>query len=185
MKKHVLWVLLLCLAGCSGINTYNTKPEQRLVLQRRTDLTKWSFQGRLSIKSDEVLSANIRWQHDNETDMLRLAGAFGLGAVIIELNDHEIILDDGQVRQVSQDIDAFIAEQIRFHVPITALRQWILGRHMKEVPVMWIENGFQQLGWRIAYNDYVDTSAGMMPRKIKVIKEKIKLKLVIDQWDIE
>jgi len=184
MKKHILLLMLLCLAGCSGVNTYDTKLGQKLRLQQ-IDLQKWSLQGRLLIKGDDMLTANLQWQHNNDRDVLRLAGVFGLGAVLIELDEHEIVLDDGQVRRVSQDIDAFIAQQIGFYVPLTALRQWVLGRYMEGVPLVQFENGFQQLGWRIAYNEYMDTSVGVMPHKIKVIKDNIKLKLVIDRWDIE
>jgi len=179
-------MLLLALVGCSSIKTYDARQGRELTQQQRLDIRKWKMQGRLLIKSDEVLTANIQWQHDNKKDTVKLSGALGLGAMLIELNGHEIILHNAQgKRQVSQDVDAFIARQIGFVVPITALRQWVLGVHMQGVPVRQFKNGFQQLGWRIAYNEYMQTSAGIMPRRIKVTKEQIKLKLIVDQWEIE
>ena len=109
-----------------------------------------------------------------------------MGAMLIKLNDHEIMLDTGQGEKlVSQDIDVFIARQIGFVVPLTALRRWVVGGYLQDVPVLQMENGFQQLGWQVTYNEYMDTAIGVMPRKIKISKEKIKLKLIIDQWGIE
>ena len=121
-----------------------------------------------------------------QKDQLKLFGALGLGAMLIELNEHEIVLDTGEgEKQRSQDIDAFIARQIGFVVPLTALRSWVVGGYLPDVPVLLFENGFVQLGWRITYNEYMQTSAGVLPRKVNISKEKIKLKLIIDQWDIE
>ncbi|NOQ14704.1 MAG: outer membrane lipoprotein LolB [Methyloprofundus sp.] len=149
-------------------------------------MPKWTLQGRLLIKSDDALTANIYWQHENKDDVLKLSGALGMGAVLIELNEHEIMLDTGQGEVLfSQDIDAFIARQIGFVVPLTALRRWVVGAYLQDVPVLQLEQGFQQLGWQVTYNEYMETSIGVMPRKINISKDNIKLKLIIDQWGIE
>ena len=187
MQKNVLCLMLLlsALTACTTINTYDARLGRELNKQQ-TELQKWSLQGRLLIKSDDLLTANIQWQHENKNDVLRLFGTLGMGAMLIKLNDHEIMLDTGQGEKlVSQDIDVFIARQIGFVVPLTALRRWVVGGYLQDVPVLQMENGFQQLGWQVTYNEYMDTAIGVMPRKIKISKEKIKLKLIIDQWGIE
>ena len=184
--KVLCLVLLLVLAGCSSIKTYDASQGLVLSQQQRLDIQQWKMQGRLLIKSDEVLTANIQWQHNDQKDVLKLSGALGFGAMLIELSEHEIVLHNAQgEKQVSQDVDAFIARQIGFVVPITALRRWVLGAYLQGVPVQQLENGFQQLGWHIAYNEYMQTAVGVLPRKIQITKEKIKLKLIIDQLDIE
>ena len=187
MKRVVLWgVLLFSLVACSVINTYDANLGRELRRQQRVQFQKWRLQGRLLIKSDDVLTANIQWQHDGDIDILRLSGALGVGAMLIELSENEIVLNNGRgERLVSQDIDAFIAQQIGFAVPITALRQWVLGEYLPGVSVAQLENGFRQLGWHVTYNEYMDTSVGVMPHKIKVTKEEIKLQLIIDQWEIQ
>ena len=190
MRARVLYLILLgfalALAGCSSIKTYDAQHGQVLSQQQRLNIQQWKMQGRLLIKSDEVLTANIQWRHNRRKDVLKLSGALGLGAMLIELSEHEIVLHNAQGEtQSSQDIDAFIARQIGFVVPITALRQWVLGAYLQDVPVYPLDNGFVQLGWRIAYNEYMDTSAGVLPRRIKVTKDNIKLKLIVDRWEIE
>ena len=179
-------MLLFSLPGCSTLKTYDAKLGRELSGQQGKELQKWTLQGRLLIKSDDVLTANIHWRHENKNDVLKLFGALGMGAVLIELNEYEIMLDTGQgERQVSQDIDAFIARQIGFVVPLTALRRWVVGAYLQDAPVLQLDQGFQQLGWRVTYSEYMDTSIGVMPRKIKISKANIKLKLIIDQWGIE
>ena len=179
-------LLLLVLAGCSSIKTYDAKLGQELSQQQKLDIQQWQMQGRLLIKSEDVLTANIQWRHNKEKDVLKLSGALGLGAMLIELSEHEIVLYNAQGNKLSsRDVDTFIAQQIGFVVPITALRQWVIGAYLQNVPVQKLENGFQQLGWRIVYDEYMRTNAGIMPRRIKVTKEQIKLKLIVDRWEIQ
>lgn len=186
MHTSIACLILLVLAGCGSVKTYDIKYAQQLSQQQRLNIEQWNMRGRLLIKSDEVLAANLQWQHNKQKDVLKLSGALGLGAMQIEMDAHEIILHDAQGRQyASQDIDAFIARQIGFVVPITALRHWVLGAHLEGVSVVRLENGFQQLGWRITFKAYMDTSAGILPQHIKITKNNIKLKLIIDRWEIE
>ena len=179
-------MLLLSLLGCSTVKTYDAELGRELSEQQGKELQKWTLQGRLLIKSDDVLTANVHWRHENKKDVLKLSGALGMGAILIELDQDEIMLDTGQGKvQVSRDVDAFIARKIGFVVPLTALRRWVVGAYLQDAPVLQLAQGFQQLGWRVIYNEYMDTSIGVMPRRIKISKENIKLKLVIDQWGIE
>ncbi|WP_428353174.1 lipoprotein insertase outer membrane protein LolB [Methyloprofundus sp.] len=179
-------ICVLLLMGCSSVKTHNAKHGQQLSQQQRLDIKQWKMQGRLLIKSDDVLTANVHWQHNQQEDILKLSGALGFGAMLIELSEDEIVLHNAQgERQSARDIDAFIARQIGFIVPITALRQWVIGAYLQGVPVEQMANGFEQLGWLVAYNEYMDTPAGVMPRSIKVTKGNIQLKLIVDQWEIE
>lgn len=182
MRAGIGCLILLVLAGCSSVKTYDAK----YVQQQRLDIERWNMQGRLLIKNDEVLTANLQWQHSKQKDILKLSGGLGLGAIQIEMGEDEIILHDAQGGwQVSQDIDGFIARQIGFVVPITALRYWMLGVYLENVPVVWLENGFEQLGWHIMYKEYMDTTAGILPHRLKITKNNIKLKLIVDRWEIE
>lgn len=181
-------LVLLSLVACSPIKNQEAGQLRTLSLsqQQLRALSNWKLRGRLLIRSDDILTANIQWQHKSGRDVIQLSGALGMGAVRIELDSSEIVLDNGQGEiQRSKEVDAFIARQVGFVVPITALRQWVLGAHLIGEPVSQKKDGFQQLGWHIVYADPMPTLLGMMPGRIKVSKEKITLKLVIDQWEIE
>ena len=188
MWGRLLSILILFsfLQGCSTIERYDAELGRELNGQLAKDIKKWSLQGRLLIKSNDILTANIQWQHENKYDRLKLSGALGMGAVLIELSEQQIMLDTGEgERLFSSDIDAFIARQIGFVVPLTALRRWVVGAYLQDVPVTQVEDGFQQLGWQVRYNEFMQTPLGVLPRKIKISKANIKLKLIIDQWSIE
>ena len=190
LRGILLSGLLLSLTACTTVEVYDASVGRELNNQQAIDLQEWYFQGRLLIKGDKVLTANIQWLHEQEEaqerDQIRLFGALGLGAVQIELNEREIILDtgDGELLR-SPHKDEFIARHVGFVVPVTALRRWVIGTYLANVPVEFFEDGFEQLGWRVSYGQYMQAPRGVMPRKIRISKDNIKLKLVIDQWGIE
>jgi len=61
MQKNVLCLMLLlsALTACTTISTYDARLGRELNKQQ-TELQKWSLQGRLLIKSDDLLTANIQ-----------------------------------------------------------------------------------------------------------------------------
>jgi len=147
-------------------------------------IDSWEFHGRMLIRSDEVVNANIIWRHGSQRDELSLFGLLGLGKKKIVVDSSGISLDEGGGKQVrSQNVDEFIAQKLGFLVPIAALRQWVLGRPLSEMVLTKIDGGFEQLGWRVMPSRYKLTSLGMLPHKLKVSKNNIKLILIIDRWE--
>ena len=186
MQKKLGLLLLLCMTACTPQAVHEIRQGQEFSAQQYLDAEHWQLQGRLVLRGDDVLTANIQWQHDALVDELKLAGMLGLGAIRITLDDGGISLDQGQGdKKASRDVDTFIAQEIGFVVPISALRFWVLGMPLQNEPVRQLADGFEQFGWRIKYKGYLQTAAGAMPHKISVTKNSLKLKLVVDQWEIE
>lgn len=175
-------VLTLLFSACSSVHL--DKQESWQVAEYGLEIKQWKLQGRLLIKTDDVLSANIYWQHNSNKDELSLFGVLGLGKKKITVEGNNVILDHGDGKKLSSnDIDGFIAQQLGFIVPLTALRQWVLGRPIKDKPVIKINKGFEQLGWQIKSSRFKSTEIGVMPHKLKISKNKIKLTLIIDRWE--
>jgi len=187
IKILLISVVSAAFLGCTPIETYKIPDRGQASYAQTIKSNKWQMQGRIVIKSDEVLSANIQWQHQDNEDKLKLSGLLGLGAVVIGLNERGVTLElgDGKSRLSSQ-VDNYIAQQIGFKVPITALRQWVLGSYLMDKPVVLLVDGFEQMGWRVTYKQYMrSTTHIVMPRKLEIVKGGVKLKLVVDQWKIE
>jgi len=146
-------------------------------------INSWEFYGRILIRSDEVVNANITWRHEKQRDELSLYGLLGLGKKKIVVDPNGISLDEGSGEKVnSNNIDEFIARKLGFLVPITALRRWVLGQPLDSMVFTEIDGGFEQLGWQVIASRYKETKLGVMPHKLKVSKNNIKLILIIDRW---
>ena len=174
---------LLVLGACSNVG-FVEQQESWLVPGDGLEIKQWKLQGRLLIRTEDILNVNINWRHNGTKDELSLFGVLGLGRKKIEIDGRSIILDNGDGKKISSnDVDGFIAQQLGFVVPITALRHWVLGWPISDEPMIRVKDGFEQLGWKIKSSRFKKTEIGMMPHKLKISKDKIKLTLIIDRWE--
>jgi outer membrane lipoprotein LolB len=163
------------------VGSYSSATKQHLY-----GLDKWAFEGRVSITNQsDSWTANIDWQHFAGKEKIRLSGPLGQGATVIDLADDFVTIDHGGGnKQSSRYPEAFIGQQVGLYVPVQSLRFWVVGVPELEGKFEEIGNGFVQDGWLIEYQQMQAVAKESLPRKITVKNDKVKLKLVIDQWVI-
>ncbi len=150
------------------------------------DLGSWSFSGRLALTGKkDAWQANIVWAHDLGSDEIKLSGPLGQGATVIRLSSDEVIIDrgDGKVLSSRQPED-FISQQLGLAVPVRSLRYWVVGLPEPSTTFVLTTDGFVQSGWLIEYKQEQVVNSELLPRKISVTNERVKLKLMIDQWGL-
>lgn len=150
------------------------------------ELRDWALDGRISLRaSNESWSASIEWQRRDDDETIRLIGPLGQGAVFIHIADEYVDVDrgDGAARYLDRS-DDFITEQLGFYVPLRSLRYWVVGLIDPGSPSEDVVNGFIQDGWRVLYREMQQTGRGVLPYKIDVSNQEVKLKLIIDQWNM-
>lgn len=178
-------LLILMLSGCSTapvqiVDAYSSKEREHLY-----KLVHWEFEGRLAIAGNkDSWSANIFWEHISADDKLKLAGPLGQGAVIIQLSGNNVMIDrgNGDVRW-SERPEEFINKEVGMFVPVKSLRYWVVGLPMPAVDFQEMGRGFKQSGWVVEYKQMQSVKGQLMPRKIAVSNDELKLTLVIDHWD--
>ncbi len=128
-------------------------------------------------------SASIDWVHKNNKETINLSGPLGQGAIKIVLLPGLIVIDRGDGKTgYSTHINSYIEQQLGFVVPVTVLRFWVLGLPSPEQQFVSLQDGFEQLLWKIRFLNFIPVGNTLMPRKIIVEKDSAKLKLVVDQW---
>lgn len=149
-------------------------------------LERWSFEGRLALTGkNDSWSASINWGHRADDEKIKLSGPLGQGATIIELTGDLVTIDRGDGKaQSSTQPEAFINQQLGMFVPVHSLRYWVIGLPAPTNSFVETANGFKQAGWLIEYKQMQSVDNQPMPHKITVSNEQVKLKLVIDQWDL-
>ena len=186
MLKKIVVIVLVLLQAC----TQDLKPidqdrydyvKQALMLDA---MPRWSFEGRVAITSvQDSWSANIDWQHEPGREVIDLSGPLGQGALLIKLLDGVVSIDDGDGKvERSEDPDAFVMQKLGVFVPVRALAYWVVGVPDPGRDVIKAVRGFEQEGWQVNFKEWQSIGNRMMPRKIDVLKDRVKLKLVFDQW---
>ncbi|MFZ2724828.1 MAG: lipoprotein insertase outer membrane protein LolB [Methylococcaceae bacterium] len=185
--KFIQWLgISLLLSACATTPPITQAPYESHSRQALYSLQYWSFEGRLAInKQKESWQANINWQHFPDKELIKLSGPLGQGATLIELTDNLVTINrgDGKVQSSSQ-IEAFINQQLGLFVPVQSLRYWVIGLPEKQLKVTESETGFYQAGWLIEYKQMQTVDTQLIPKKINVMNTQVKLKLIIDQWDL-
>ncbi|MEQ1638664.1 MAG: lipoprotein insertase outer membrane protein LolB [Methylococcales bacterium] len=178
--------LLFTLVGCSVAPKLPEEGYAAISKQHLAELKHWRLEGRMSISSvDDSWSANVEWQREPGEDTIQLSGPFGQGAVVIHLGENEVRIDRGDGRiEYSEDPDLFVKERLGVFVPVRALRYWVVGLPDSSRSVRYTLQGFEQEDWRVEYKEWQSIAGKLMPRKVFVVNDKIKLKLVCDQWVI-
>jgi outer membrane lipoprotein LolB len=149
-------------------------------------IREWHLEGRLAISAPkDSWSANIEWKHLPDSEKIKLSGPLGQGAVIIELTDGIVKIDRGGGNvQTSSQPEEFINQQLGMFVPLQSLRYWAIGLPEPEEEFQATIDGFVQDGWLIAYKEMRKTGDETMPHKMAVSNKQVKLKLLIDQWNL-
>lgn len=186
LKSRVfgLYLVILMVSGCT---TEIVAPEtlySKITRESLYNLEQWSFEGRLGLTGiKDSWQANINWQHRSSDEEIRLSGPLGQGATIIKLTGKLVTIDRGNDKiQTSLEPEAFISQQLGMFVPVRSLRYWVIGVPEPGSPYVEAGLGFRQAGWVIEYKQMQRVNAQNMPRRITVTNEKVKLKIMIDQW---
>lgn len=184
IKQGVVGLFVLVLSGCASVPI---EPEGRYEIQARESLYKlerWSFEGRVAITGKkEAWQANINWDHTTNDEKIKLAGPLGQGATLIQLTGDSVTIDRGDNKPLtSTQPELFINQQLGLFVPVKSLRYWGIGVPEPSSRYNLTPTGFTQAGWLIDYKQTKTVNGRVMPYKITVSNEQLKLKLIIDQW---
>lgn len=188
MKSYLsLFIVLAMLSSACGVTPERLSDDYQLAsmqyLQRQK---KWSFEGRLALTSEnESISASVVWFHDENVDDIELVGPLAQGRLKIHVGPEQVIVDDGENRSVFDgDAEAVLAGQLGVAMPVSALRYWVLGVNDPEQAMVEAAGGFFQAGWLVRYREMQMVGADLLPKKVTVEKDKTRIKLVVDQWEL-
>jgi outer membrane lipoprotein LolB len=148
----------------------------------------FAVNGRLAARHGaEGVSANFRWRHDGEQDMLELVSP--LGQTIARMSGGaghvELERSDGR-REVAESWDALTQRGLGWTLPVGGLASWIQGSP-RPGSKSTTENEtdtavLRQDGWTIVYNAAIDTEGGRRPSRLTLTYPDIEVRLAVDDW---
>ena len=174
----------LMLSACSTVPVEPEVHYSKLAREHLYKLEQWSFEGRVALAGkNDNWQASINWGHKSDDEEIKLSGPLGQGATVIRLTGDLVTIDRGDDKvQSSTQPEEFINQQLGMFVPVHSLRYWVIGLPEPTSAFVETATGFKQAGWFIEYKQMQPVDEQSMPRKIMVTNERVKLKLIIDQW---
>lgn len=187
MRLYLISAMLLLLNGCSLFPSKPTEAYRLAKMQHLHNLEHWYLEGRLGlINPKDSISASLSWRHEQDADTLELVGPLAQGRVSISLSAGKVVIDDGdKPQEYHGDVDAVMFEQLGVDVPVAALKYWVLGTTDPRQAYSETANGFVQDGWVVSFAEMQSVDSEILPRKITAMKDRAKVKLVVDKWDVK
>lgn len=195
MNRLLLVLLAVLLAGCGQVPTRSAAttpaiPAEAIWLERQQQLqqlTDWQLAGRLAVlKEHEAWHMTIEWQQHNERYSLNIIAPLGQGSMQLHGDAYQVTLitDEGEIINASSP-DLLLYQQLGWHVPVSALRYWVLGLpapgdYQKTLDEQGRLSTLHQAGWEIEFLDYEPQLGVELPRKVFVGNHSAKVKLVVN-----
>ncbi len=192
--RHALCcAVLMLLAACATTRqppnasaTPGMLWEDRVIVLQALD--HWSFSGRAAVAvGTQGWQASLDWrQHGADTEA-HLAGPLGVGATLLKLTPDGLSVDGGQS---GAEALAQLQDRLGFDLPIASLRYWVLGVPAPGEPSDLVRNPadraqeLRQAGWTIAYDRYVPVAGDVLPTRLVLTRDLVRVRIVVDHWDM-
>jgi outer membrane lipoprotein LolB len=186
-KLFICGCLSLLMSACSVVPVEPGGYYSKAGRAHLYKLKQWAFDGRLAVSGhNDSWTANISWEHEPGEEKIKLSGPLGQGAMLIRLVNDFVTVDrgDGKVESSARS-EEFINQQLGIFVPVHSLRYWVVGLPEPSREFEEVGDGFRQAGWHSEYKEMQRAEGEIMPRKITVTNDQVKLKLIVDRWDLD
>ena len=158
--------------------------------QRVSDLqlaSAWQLDGRAAVAlGTQGWQATMIWRQADIYAEVRLAGPFGIGALLLKQTPNGLSLNGAPP---SDAVLTQLQERLGFVLPLDNLRFWLLGVPDPNSPFGLTRNDqdrarqVTQAGWSIAYDRYMPVAGDLLPARLTLSRDDVRVRIVIDHWD--
>lgn len=196
LRFAALFVCVLLVSACATHPTISPPADDSVWLAHQArvrTLDDWQVQGRVAVsREQEGWNANFDWQQRGEEYRIRLRGPFGQGAVELYGNNAGVWLKRKEQPTVyAHDAEALLEAETGWHLPLNGFGSWLRGLPGTDTPASmdWDAEGhlrsLSQANWAIEYRRYQVVSDLSLPDRLRLSRDSLMVKVVIDQWEIQ
>jgi outer membrane lipoprotein LolB len=155
--------------------------------------THFELKGRVAVAArGEGFNANLRWTQEGARSQLTLEGPLGVGGAQVTASGEELSLVTAHGDHVDNaEAHAALEERLGFDPPLSALRYWVLGVPDPARPATEALDqtqqrlaGLTQDGWRVDYQSYVTAGGGVLPARLTLQRDDVRVRLLVDNWQL-
>ncbi len=184
----------LALQACTHQQLTQKQAETNLQTQlsEPTQIEHWCMSGRSAAKyADSGWQAGVHWCQVGNHSKLELSGPMGLGSVLLSYHLGELwIRESTDHVSITHQPQRLLQSRLGFSVPLSALRFWLMG--IAEPGAIDYQqrdsdgqlNLLRQHDWVVIYDNYTMVDGYQLPGKIKLTKDAVSLKIVVDEWQL-
>jgi outer membrane lipoprotein LolB len=188
MRRAAL--ILLCAATLAACATTKVAPPAQQWERRVLDLQQvsgWQLDGRAAVAiGTQGWQATLNWRQIDQYAEVHLSGPFGIGALVLRQEAAGLSLNGAPP---SEAVLTQLQERLGFTLPLENLRFWLLGVPDPTMSSELTRNDqdrarqITQAGWSIVYDRYSPVAADLLPARLVLSREDVRVRIVIDRWN--
>ena len=182
----ITFVLLLYLAGCSATREVS---EVEHAQSLETFPENWNIMGRISmVHGNENWYARFNWIQQGQDFEISFTGPLGETELQISQLDGIMRLQTPSVQKTTDNLEQLVQQETGWHLPLDSLRYWSRGQADPSTQSQLNYDDRHQIseihqsGWRIQYLKRMPVEDYLLPRKIHVTNQELKIKILVNQW---
>ena len=185
----------LLLGGCATtVERMGEGVEAQWQSQREKllELEEWRLRGRIALSTEEEgLNGTLSWQQVYEDVDFRFRGPLGIGGFRIhgDRDRLRVKTSKGKVFFLQDPVVEMQAE-FGWSVPVHSMRYWVVGVSDPGLPTnetLGPEGRLtqlEQMEWLVRYTSYRDYDGNILPRKVVMESEAVRIRLAVDEWQL-
>jgi|SRR5450631_2247687 len=191
MRRALLLVFCSALAACV-VPTRPVAPAAPAVPweQRVTELQHaagWQLDGRAAVAvGTQGWQATLNWRQSGIFAEVHLSGPFGIGALLLKQGPDGLSLNGAPP---SDAVLSQVQEKLGFELPLDNLHYWMLGVANPAAAFDLSRNdqdrakALTQAGWSVTYDRYMAVQGDVLPARLVLSRDDVRVRIVIDHWD--
>lgn len=181
-------ILAAVLAGCATLPADDglSFPERR---DRLSGIEHWEMRGRIAIDTgQDAYQGRFNWWQEANNLSLLIRGPFGAGSVEISGDAAALTVRSRGDQYQLTDPEIELSELLGWWVPVTSLKSWLLGMPDQAYESRPAYSGdkvlerLEQRAWLLEYTDYQVADGLLVPRRIELRHDTLRLIVTIDTW---
>lgn len=192
MRQLFASLIVLLLAGCASV-----PPAPPPVRPAQAEISSFALTGRIAVRYDgKRSSAGVHWKHETASDEILLLAPLGQTVARVTRSmpfpQQQLYTLDAEGRHyMAGDSESLTEQVLGWRLPMSGLSYWVLGLPMpgEAFSSERADNGqlslLRQDGWTIRYTRYAAETADSLPLRIALQRDNLKIKLLIDEWQIK
>jgi outer membrane lipoprotein LolB len=190
MRLAMLLVLFSALAGCMTTRPAPPPPpaspwDQRVIELQRAE--SWQVDGRAAVAfGTQGWQASLHWRQSGTVTEVNLSGPLGIGALSLKQGPDGLSLNGAPP---SEAVMAQLQDKLGFALPLENLHYWLLGIPNPAAAYELTRNEqdraktLEQGGWSIVYDRYMPVKGDVLPARLSLSREDVRVRIIIDRWD--
>lgn len=192
MRRLLVLLMSLLLAACASVPSVPIP-----VRPDRVDNLSFALNGRIAVRYDgKSSSAGVHWKHEIDADEILLLAPLGQTVARVSRSmpipqQQLYTLDADGKHYMAGDAESLTEQVLGWRLPMSGLHYWVFGQPVPGEAYS-IEQGgngqvslLRQDGWTIRYTRYAGTAPDSLPSRIALQRDDLKIKLLIDEWQIK